>query len=240
MLDALVHDLGLGDFEADFAVLDCDAPWLDEDDASPPAKRRCLVGRRYDSATWLGSSSPEGEELTPTKEILNASPVNQRGSPHWSGADGMQAQSSPTQQMFSPSSASPPTATSPAEVPAFEIPVTGASDVDCDLSSLPGPLYLIPALVSGRTSLDESPSSLLVYVVSTSPAPFSGAPIPAPRPLAAQSSSSPKTALRKRPRPHNSPRTYKCYVCQKLYDSKYKLKLHMSWHSALSPLDSIV
>ncbi|ROT64645.1 hypothetical protein C7M84_017408 [Penaeus vannamei] len=121
-----------------------------------------------------------------------------------------------------------------AQDPSVEIPVTEASDVDCDLSSLAGPLYLIPALVSGRASLDASPSSLLVYVVSTSPDPFSGAPLPVPRPLAAPATSPlPQTAPRKRSRPLNSPRTYKCFVCQKLYDSRYKLKLHMSSHSAL-------
>lgn len=243
MLDALVQDLGLGDFESDLAMLD--APWLEGLDRTPPAKRRCLVGRRYDSATWLQSPSPEGPEGSPTKqwldvdsELLRLSPTE----PGWGQAQPVLGASemtcpSPPQQM-TPSPPSSYTEAPTAQDPSVEIPVTEASDVDCDLSSLAGPLYLIPALVSGRASLDASPSSLLVYVVSTSPDPFSGAPLPVPRPLAAPATTPrPQTAPRKRPRPFDSPRTYKCFVCQKLYDSRYKLKLHMSSHSALPPFD---
>ncbi|XP_042877184.1 vegetative cell wall protein gp1-like [Penaeus japonicus] len=216
MLDALVNDLGLGDLESDLAVLDHAAPWLEEPDASPPAKRRCLVGRRYDSATWIAPSPAEGKEAPSGKPMVLNSPAQPMYSPfrpHVSPADPdrnmhyapCMSSPSPAQQLF-PSPATTPSA----QVPPFEVPVTEASDVDCDLSSLPGPLYLIPAVVSGRASLDASPTSLLVYVVSTSPAPFLGAPVPAPRRLASQASV-PRSALAESPRPRDSPRAYRDY-----------------------------
>lgn len=202
MLGALVHDLGLGDFEPDLAMLDHAAPWLEEPDASPPAKRRCLVGRRHDSATWFLPSSPEEIEASPSEpEMLSLSPA-----PFQPDVAG-EAQEQPLIGVSSfPAPSATPATSLATHVPPFEVPVTEATDVDCDLSSLPGPLYLIPAIVSGRASLDASPSSLLVYVVSTTPSPSLGTPMPAPRPLASQTNAFRQQDLHKA-LPYSSPRT---------------------------------
>ena len=166
--------------------LDHSPPWLDDPDLSPPTKRTCMVDLRSDSLPSCHTPSPADAVDTPEQ--------------YWP---------SPSQPMCPDASR---VQIVPAGVcPPFETPVTEAINLDFGLSSLSGPLYLIPAIVSGKPGFDD----VVVYMVSTSPTrPTFGVPMPAPRALAPPRTRQKAFPNRKALKPQFHTGTRQPYVCQ--------------------------